>query len=121
MLGDSPTQNNQPQQLELGEDIPLVAAFIENLESIVNYIVNTSGKTFSSQYGAEVVPFGSARLKLVEFIIIAMKANNKNIYAKLFEYKFIEGLLVGIYRFLTINSSDLVCSIRMEQHATQSD
>lgn len=36
--------HNTPQQLELSEDIPLVAAFIENLQSIVEYIVNTSVK-----------------------------------------------------------------------------
>lgn len=84
---------NNPPQLELTEDIPLVAGFIKNLESIVRYIAETSGNSFTSQYGANVVPFGSARLKLVELIIIAMKANNQKIYDKLFEYGFFEGLL----------------------------
>lgn len=84
---------NEPQQLELTEAIPLVAAFEQNLESIIQYICNTSGNTFVSQFGAEVVPFGSARLKLIELIIIALKANNKNIYTKLIEYQFLEGLL----------------------------
>ena len=43
-MSDNSNQNNGPQQLELSEEIPLVAAFIENLESIVQYIVNTSVK-----------------------------------------------------------------------------
>ena len=108
--GEVPIQNGAPQQLELTEEIPLIAVFIENLDSIIQYIVNTSvstgymslsqhflqGKAFPSQYGAEVTPFGSARLKLVELIIIAMKANNQKIYAKLIEHGFLDGLLVSL-------------------------
>jgi hypothetical protein len=40
--GEAPAQNGAPQQLQLTEDIPLIAVFIENLGSIIEYIVNTS-------------------------------------------------------------------------------
>lgn len=42
MQGDDDDENpSEPQQLELTEAIPLVAAFEENLESIIEYICNT--------------------------------------------------------------------------------
>lgn len=40
--GEAPAQNGAPQQLQLTEEIPLIAVFIENLGSIIEYIVNTS-------------------------------------------------------------------------------
>lgn len=43
--GEAPAQNGAPQQLELTEEIPLIAVFIENLDSIIQYIVNTSVST----------------------------------------------------------------------------
>jgi len=39
---DEDENPSEPQQLELTEAIPLVAAFEENLESIIEYICNTS-------------------------------------------------------------------------------
>jgi len=95
---DSPTET-PIQSVELSDEIPLVAALIDNLEHIVQYIGNTTGTQIKAQYGGEVIPFGSARLKLVELLIIAMKANNKKIYAKLIEVNFLETLLKLITKY----------------------
>lgn len=91
--GENTSPTNTPQVLELSDDIPLLAAFNENLDEIIKFIGNSSGEPVTGQYGSETIPFGSARLKALELIIIAMKANNSNIYKKLVEYQFLETLL----------------------------
>jgi len=91
--GENASPTNTPQVLELSDDIALLAAFNENLDEIIKFIGNSSGEPIIGQYGSETIPFGSARLKALELIIIAMKANNTNIYKKLVECQFLETLL----------------------------
>jgi len=92
-FGESQSPSNIAQQVfELTEEIPLLKAFVENLEQIIKFIGNSSEQTIPGQHGAQAVPFGSARLKVLELIIIAMKANNDNIYNKLIEFNFFETL-----------------------------
>lgn len=98
--GDSPYGENHSnafhQPVELSEEIPLVAAFIENLNEIVKFIGGSSEEGIPGQHGSNAVPFGSARLKVLELIIIAMKAYNQQINTKLVECNFFETLLVLI-------------------------
>lgn len=92
-------QEVAPKPAELTDDIPLVKAMIDNLEHITNYIGNTStgSEAVKSQYGTEVVPFGSARLKILELIIISMKSNNRSIYQKIADCGLIK-TLVGLIK-----------------------
>jgi len=91
--GENTSPTNAPQVFELSDEIPLLAAFIENLDEIVKFIGNSSGDPITGQYGSEAIPFGSARLKALELIIIAMKANNTKIYNQLVDCQFLETIL----------------------------
>jgi len=92
------TQNTQ-QSNELKDDLPLVKALIENIPNIISYLAESQGSSITNQYGANIVPFGAAKLKLIELLIIALKANNKKIEAKLANSGFIETLLELFLRF----------------------
>jgi hypothetical protein len=81
--------------LELSDDIPLIKGIVENLGKIVQYLENVRGTEVKSQFGGQTIPFGAARLKLIELLIISLKANNKKIYGKIVETKLLEVLLVG--------------------------
>jgi len=74
-----------------------VKALIENIPNIISYLAESQGSSITNQYGANIVPFGAAKLKLIELLIIALKANNKKIEAKLANSGFIETLLVIIF------------------------
>jgi len=92
--------SNSQQGTELKDDLPLVGALIENIPSIISYLAESQGSSITNQYGANIIPFGAAKLKLIELLIIALKANNKSIQAKLAQSGFIETLLVIILTLL---------------------
>lgn len=91
--------SNSQQGTELKDDLPLVGALIENIPSIISYLAESQGSSITNQYGANIIPFGAAKLKLIELLIIALKANNKSIQAKLAQSGFIETLLELFLRF----------------------
>jgi hypothetical protein len=96
----NPEENSPQEQVqrasELTDDIPLVSAMLDNLEHINEYLGATSPgvSAVRSQYGAEIVPFGSARLKILELILISMKANNQSIFKKIADVGLINTLVV---------------------------
>ncbi len=49
----------------------------------------------SGQYGGDVAPFGSAKLKILELISIALRANIPSIYTKVVESNFLAIILVN--------------------------
>lgn len=88
------------QHTELSSQIPLIAAFLENIKSIIEYIATpASSEEIETQFGSKIIPFGAAKLKFLELLIISMKANNKDIYNKLVEHGFFESLLDLIVRY----------------------
>jgi hypothetical protein len=92
--------NEIQRPIELA-DIPLVIAMLDNFEHINNYLKGTSSdvRKTKTQFGGEVLPFGSARLKILELVIISMKANNRKIYTKIAEIGLLETLLGLIVKY----------------------
>lgn len=100
-INDDMGAGDVQRPIELADDIPLVVAMLDNFEHINNYLKGTSSdvKKTKTQFGGEVQPFGSARLKILELVIISMKANNRKIYAKIAEIGLLETLLGLIVKY----------------------
>lgn len=104
--------SQSPTMGELKDDLPLIVALLGHIPSIISYLgenqvtenhYNTllppQGSSITNQCGTNIIPFGGAKLKLIELLIIALKTGNQKIHAKLAQAGFVETLLELFLRF----------------------
>jgi len=91
--------SQSPTMTELKDDLPLIVALLNHIPSIISYLGENQGSSITNQCGTNIVPFGGAKLKLIELLIIALKTGNQKIHAKLAQSGFVETLLELFLRF----------------------
>jgi hypothetical protein len=91
--------SQSPTMGELKDDLPLIVALLGHIPSIIDYLGENQGSSITNQCGTNIIPFGGAKLKLIELLIIALKTGNQKIHAKLAQAGFVETLLELFLRF----------------------
>jgi hypothetical protein len=82
-----------PSSVKLPDDIPLIKRLADNIPHIAKYLAENNSEQFKSSYGKQIVPLGSSRLKMIELVLLSLKANNQTIVTQLIESEIIKTVL----------------------------
>lgn len=89
---NTPQEPNNQEKVQLSSELPIVKATIKHMESVVQLIGDVD----------KSVSLGSFRLKLIEFLSIAIEINNNDVNTEIAKHGFFRVLMVRLIEDLAL-------------------